>query len=150
MEIKIVLEASPSFEVLIDKLVSAISAVVTTEKQAVVTTTKPAATVANPVVTTTKPVVTTTKPVATVTKPVATAVKSSEQPEQPEQENTEQESTEISSVSLSDLRILLRQKMNVGDNREAIRQKLTSLGANNLTTLEVHHYTEVAEFLHSL
>lgn len=55
---------------------------------------------------------------------------------------------ETSSVTIEDLRSLVSKK--VGDNREAIKNKLTELGSNNVTSLETSKYEEFHEFLESL
>ena len=51
-------------------------------------------------------------------------------------------------VSIQDIRILLASK--VDNNREAIRAKLTELGARNVTGLDVRNYDAFYEFLKNL
>lgn len=51
-------------------------------------------------------------------------------------------------VSIQDIRILLASK--VDNHREAIRTKLTELGARNVTGLDVRNYDAFYEFLKNL
>lgn len=51
-------------------------------------------------------------------------------------------------VSIQDIRILLASK--VDNNREAIRAKLTELGAKNVTGLDAQNYDAFYEFLKDL
>lgn len=51
-------------------------------------------------------------------------------------------------VSIQDIRILLASK--VDNNREAIRAKLTELGAKNVTGLDARNYDAFYEFLKDL
>lgn len=51
-------------------------------------------------------------------------------------------------VSIQDVRTLLASK--VDNNREAIRAKLTELGAKNVTGLDPRHYDSFYEFLKDL
>lgn len=51
-------------------------------------------------------------------------------------------------VSIQDIRTLLASK--VDNNREAIRAKLTELGAKNVTGLDVRNYDSFYEFLKDL
>lgn len=51
-------------------------------------------------------------------------------------------------VSIQDIRILLASK--VDNHREAIRAKLTELGAKNVTGLDARNYDEFYEFLKDL
>lgn len=51
-------------------------------------------------------------------------------------------------VSIQDIRILLASK--VDNNREAIRAKLTELGAKNVTGLDARNYDSFYEFLKDL
>lgn len=51
-------------------------------------------------------------------------------------------------VSIQDIRILLASK--VDNNREAIRAKLTELGAKNVTGLDARNYDAFYEFLKNL
>lgn len=51
-------------------------------------------------------------------------------------------------VSIQDIRTLLASK--VGNNREAIRAKLTELGAKNVTGLDARNYDAFYEFLKDL
>lgn len=51
-------------------------------------------------------------------------------------------------VSIQDIRILLASK--VDNNREAIRAKLTELGAKNVTGLDARNYDAFYEFLKTL
>lgn len=51
-------------------------------------------------------------------------------------------------VSIQDIRILLASK--VDNNREAIRAKLTELGAKNVTGLDARNYDAFYEFLQDL
>lgn len=63
--------------------------------------------------------------------------------EEPKEETSDKD-------ALQDMRALLRTKINDGNNREEIRHKLVSLGANNLTTLAPKHYDEMITFLQGL
>ena len=67
--------------------------------------------------------------------------------EEPKEEPKEEASGKD---ALQDMRALLRTKINDGNNREEIRHKLVSLGANNLTTLAPKHYDEMMAFLQAL
>ena len=51
-------------------------------------------------------------------------------------------------VSIQDIRTLLASK--VDNNREAIRAKLTELGAKNVTGLDARNYDSFYEFLKAL
>lgn len=53
-----------------------------------------------------------------------------------------------SKSTIEDLRALVAKK--VGDNREDIKTRLTTLGAKNVSSLEVEHYPAFKEFLEDL
>lgn len=81
------------------------------------------------------------KPVEAVKEPEAVVAKQ-ETPEESEK------LSETPSVTLEDLRTILTDK--VTDNRATIKQKLTDLGATNLTKLEPSKYQEMYDFLKTL
>lgn len=58
------------------------------------------------------------------------------------------EKVEDPAVSIQDIRTLLASK--VDNNREAIRAKLTELGAKNVTGLDARNYDSFYEFLKDL
>jgi hypothetical protein len=81
-----------------------------------------------------------------VKKP-APAPKKTEEPEpMPMDENSSSGSDPA--VSIQDIRTLLASK--VDNHREAIRAKLTELGARNVTGLDVRNYDAFYEFLKNL
>lgn len=51
-------------------------------------------------------------------------------------------------IKIEDVRALLSTK--VTDHRDSIKEKLTSFGANNVTSLKPEHYSEFVDFLNSL
>lgn len=51
-------------------------------------------------------------------------------------------------ITITDVRTLLAKKVEI--DREAIKAKLTELGANNVTSLDSTKYPEFIEFLNSL
>lgn len=71
-----------------------------------------------------------------VAAPAAEPAKKSEVAEEP------------SNVTIEDVRGVLLEKIN--DNREAIKQKLTELGAPSVTKLDPSKYSELYNFLKSL
>lgn len=72
----------------------------------------------------------------TVAAPAAEPAKKSEVAEEP------------SNVTIEDVRGVLLEKIN--DNREAIKQKLTELGAPSVTKLDPSKYSKLYNFLKSL
>lgn len=51
-------------------------------------------------------------------------------------------------IKIEDVRALLSKK--VGNHRDAIKEKLTALGANNVTSLDKGKYQEFVDFLNGL
>lgn len=80
--------------------------------------------------------VNTSAPTAPATMPATEPAKKSEVAEEP------------SNVTIEDVRGVLLEKIN--DNREAIKQKLTELGAPSVTKLDPSKYSELYNFLKSL
>lgn len=112
------------------------------------------------VVVTTKPATTTktttkaeTEKSAPVEKSTPKVDKPKEEPKQETQsapENSETKSEE-GSKSKNDITVI-RKKLSekVGTNRDAIKDKLTELGAANVTTLDEKHYDDFYAFLEEL
>lgn len=55
---------------------------------------------------------------------------------------------EDSTIKIEEVRALLSKK--VANHRDAIKNKLTELGANNVTSLDKKHYQAFTDFLNSL
>lgn len=87
-------------------------------------------------------------PAQDVKKPApAPAPRKTEEPE-PMPMDTNSSLGSDPAVSIQDIRILLASK--VDNNREAIRAKLTELGAKNVTGLDTRNYDSFYEFLKDL
>lgn len=65
----------------------------------------------------------------------------------PEEEKPEQEE-DNRGLKIEDVRLLLAQKVN--DHRDAVKSKLTALGANNVSSLDASKYGEFVDFLNGL
>lgn len=66
----------------------------------------------------------------------------------PAAEATKEETTKESGIKIEDVRALLSKK--VANHRDAIKEKLTALDANNVTSLDKKHYQAFNDFLNSL
>jgi outer membrane biosynthesis protein TonB len=75
--------------------------------------------------------------------------KKAEPKEEPKEEAKEEAKEEVTSeIKIDDVRTQLSAKVN--DNRDAIKQKLTDLGANNISSLDPAHYQELFDYLKAL
>lgn len=83
-------------------------------------------------------------------KPVKTKTEPKPADSEPEKtESVEEPKPEAkTSIKIEDVRALLAKK--VDNNRPAIKQKLTDLGANNVTSLSPDKYEEFMDYLNSL
>ena len=84
-------------------------------------------------------------------KPTVTKAKAKEKAPEPTQDDPEDESeaeAEETEIKVEDVRSLLSGL--VSDHRDAIKTKLTEMGAKNLTSLEKEKYPEFMTFLKSL
>lgn len=66
----------------------------------------------------------------------------------PKEEKTPAKEATTSGIKIEEVRALLAKKVN--DHRDAIKTKLTELGASSVTTLEVDKYEAFTTFLNSL
>lgn len=80
--------------------------------------------------------------------PVKAASKKAPVKVEEEAEEEAEGEAEESDIKIEDVRALLAKKVN--DNRDAIKAKLTELGANNVTSLESSNYPKFMEFLNGL
>lgn len=71
-----------------------------------------------------------------------------EKPEVIKENPKKEEKQTTSEIKIEDVRALLAVK--VGDNRDAIKAKLTELKAKNVTTLKEEHYEAFSAFLTDL
>lgn len=95
------------------------------------------------------------EPPASKKKPSGGSKKSgAKKPVETKEEKTDEGGTEektdtsASEVSLEDLRVTLREK--VGNHRDALKSKLTELGAPNISNLDPSKYEEFSNFMKDL
>ena len=84
------------------------------------------------------------KPAAEPAKPIKPAA----EPAKPIKPAAEPVQTETNEISIDDVRKLLASKIN--DNRPAIKDKLSELGAPSVTKLDPAKYSDFVSFLNSL
>ena len=86
------------------------------------------------------------EPAKTVETPAAQAA-AEEAPEE-KKEAPEEKKEAQTQIKIEDVRALLQTK--VANHRDKIKEKLTSYGANNVTSLKQEYYQEFSDFLKAL
>lgn len=88
-------------------------------------------------------------PVSVSTAPADSAEEDSKEPEKQQQQDREEKKEEgKQEITIHELRAALLDKVN--DHRAKIKEKLTELGAENVTTLDKSKYEELFNYLKSL